>query len=375
MAFSIRRLGKRFFLTANIIVCLFFLIACLQPWLNPETFWLVSFMSLSFPIGLIGVVGFVLFWGVVKIRYTLISLITLALGFKQINVLFSIKQKTFSESKLPDHLRVMSWNIRSFTGVKKGKESKVENVDSIFNLIKNYDPDIICFQEFGQYDTPGVGENYSKRLWEMGLKHSVLSKDYSRVLYNYTNGLAIFSKYPFVASKRIPFSSNAESLLYADVVLPDADTIRVFTTHLQSFKFTGDDYKDLNTIKNNDDQLVEASKNIFVKMKRAFRNRGSQADMIRPILDASPYPEILGCDMNDVPTSYAYWQLRGNRKDAFLEKGFGIGRTFIALAPTLRIDYLLADNRFTISQFTTIKKRFSDHLPVIMDVKLSEGGN
>ena len=375
MAFSIRRLGKRFFITANIIVSLFFLIACLQPWLNPETFWLVSFMSLSFPLGLIGVVGFLLFWLLVKMRYTLISLLTLALGMRQINALYSIKQKTFTENKQPANLRIMSWNIRSFTGLKTGKENKADNVDSIFLLINTYAPDIICFQEFGQYDTPGVGENYSKRLWEMGLKHSVLSKDYSRVLYNYTNGLAIFSKYPFAASKRIQFSSNSESLLYADVVLPDADTIRVFTTHLQSFKFNGEDYKNLNTIKNTEDQMVEASKNIFVKMKRAFRNRGSQADMVRPLLDNSPYPEILACDMNDVPTSYAYWKLRGNRKDAFLEKGFGIGRTFIALAPTLRIDYLLTNNRFALSQFTTLQKRFSDHLPLVMDVRLENGGN
>jgi endonuclease/exonuclease/phosphatase family metal-dependent hydrolase len=76
--------------------------------------------------------------------------------------------------------------------------------------------------------------------------------------------------------------------------------------------------------------------------------------------------------MNDVPTSYAYWQLRGRRSDAFLEAGFGIGRTFVALAPTLRIDYILADERFNVKQFSVLQNRQSDHLALVTDLQLNQ---
>ncbi|TAD86447.1 MAG: hypothetical protein EAY75_08390 [Bacteroidetes bacterium] len=371
MAFSVRRLGKRFFISVNMVVSGLFLVACLQPWLNPETFWWVSFMSLSLPIGLLGVVAFLIFWLVLKKwRVALIPLVTLALGWKQLGVLFGTHKAAFSTATQPGQMRVLSWNVRSFAGLKPGKAHKAANADSMFALVAKYAADVVCFQEFGQYATPGLGEDYRAKMKALGYVHHVLSNDYSRTIYNYTNGLAIFSKWPLVATKRIPFTSSPESLLYADVKVPKGPTVRIYNTHLQSYKFNGEDYADIERIKTNDDKLVEAGKNIFSKMKRAFRNRGQQADMIRPILDESPNPEILCCDLNDVPASYAYWKLRGNRKDAFLEKGWGVGRTFLALSPTLRIDYLMANPRLPVQQFSVINKRFSDHLPLVMDVLL-----
>jgi endonuclease/exonuclease/phosphatase family metal-dependent hydrolase len=372
MAFSFRILSKRFFVAANVAVVGLFLMACLQPWLNPETFWLVSFMSLSFPLGLLGVVLFLLLWLVLrKWRLTLISLIALGLGWQQIDVLFSLESASFHIQKKPNHLRILNWNVRGFSGLQSSTAQKEVNLDRIFELLAHLNPDVICFQEFGQYSKPGLGEDYTLRLEKLGYKHHVLSNDYSRAIYQYTNGLAIFSKLPMVATKRVPFTSSPESLLYADLSVPGAaDTIRVYTTHLQSFKFNGTDYAYIEQIKTTDDKLVAASKNIFAKMKRAFRNRGQQADMIRPLIDSCPYPEVLGCDMNDVPTSYAYWKLRGKRIDAFLEKGYGIGRTYLGLSPTLRIDYLLADERLQVAQFCTINKPLSDHLPLVMDIVL-----
>ena len=55
-------------------------------------------------------------------------------------------------------------------------------------------------------------------------------------------------------------------------------------------------------------------------------------------------------DLNDVPNSYTYFKVRGVFKDAFLEKGYGIGRTFRSLSPTLRIDYIFTDPRFKVQQ-------------------------
>jgi endonuclease/exonuclease/phosphatase family metal-dependent hydrolase len=371
MASLIRRFSKRFFIILNVVVCLVFLLSCLQPWLNPETFWIMGFLALAFPYLLVAVAGFVVFWLIAKPRFVFISLLSLAMAYRQIPVVFALNDDAFALQRKPETLRVMSWNIKAFAGLSGRQAKKAENAQQILAIIRKYNPDVICFQEFGQYETPGLGVDYAAKMASIGYKHHVLSKDYVRVKYNYSSGLAIFSKTPLLATKRIPFSSSPESVLYADIAF-GGETIRVFNTHLQSYKFQPADYADLRKIKDTEDDMMDAGLNIFEKMKRAFRNRGAQAAQIRPLLDSCPHPEIICTDMNDVPTSYAYWQLRGTRSDAFLEAGFGIGRTFIALAPTLRIDYILADRQFNVKQFTVLPKRLSDHLALVTDLQLNQ---
>ena len=79
-------------------------------------------------------------------------------------------------------------------------------------------------------------------------------------------------------------------------------------------------------------------------------------------------------DFNDIPNSYTYYKIRGDMQDAFLEKGFGIGRTFTALSPTLRIDYILASKQFSILQFNRVTKKYSDHYMLVADLSLKNRG-
>jgi endonuclease/exonuclease/phosphatase family metal-dependent hydrolase len=371
MTFSFRKLSKRIFIIVNVLVALAFITACLQPLLDPATFWFLGFFSLAFPYLFIILIVFIFFWLAAKIQYTLISLLAMAIAWKQVDILFNVKQQPFISQKDSAQLRIMSWNVKSFRGFESDNKVQLRNAEKILKLIGEVNPDVVCIQEFGQYDSPAQKRNYVNLLKEQGYEHYVLSKDYTRVKVGYSNGVAIFSRFPFAQVARVPFTSNPESLLYADVVF-NSDTIRVFTTHLQSYKFSGSDYRDIEKIKNTEDSLYEASLNIYSKMKRAYRNRANQADMMQLLLDESPYPELLACDMNDVPTSYAYWRLKGAREDAFAEKGFGIGRTFLALAPTLRIDYIMADKRFRVNQFDIIQKRYSDHFPIVADLTLGK---
>ena len=99
-------------------------------------------------------------------------------------------------------------------------------------------------------------------------------------------------------------------------------------------------------------------------------NRKIQTDIIRQVLGDSPYPVIFCGDLNDIPNSYTYFQIKGDMQDAFLKKGFGIGRTFTAISPTLRIDYIFADRRFRIHQFRRIAKNYSDHYMLVSDIEL-----
>ena len=161
----------------------------------------------------------------------------------------------------------------------------------------------------------------------------------------------------------------AESLIAADILFGN-DTVRVFTTHLQSVLFRSKDFHDLKIIRNVDDSILLASRSIAKKLHYAFSLRGNQAEAVRAELDKSPHPGIICGDFNDVPNSYTYFTIRGGWKDAFITKGFGIGRTYVHISPTLRIDYILADPRLSIAQCRKFSLPFSDHNPVIADLRL-----
>ena len=119
---------------------------------------------------------------------------------------------------------------------------------------------------------------------------------------------------------------------------------------------------------------MKNSRGIFSKLKRGVINRCGQADLVKEEITKSPYPFILTGDFNDVPNSYTYFTIKDNDlQDAFLMTGFGVGKTFSYIAPTLRIDYILTTKNFSIKQFNRIIKDYSDHYMLVADVQLEKG--
>ena len=103
---------------------------------------------------------------------------------------------------------------------------------------------------------------------------------------------------------------------------------------------------------------VDNSKSIIGKYRTGFIKKFYQ----------SKYPVIVCGDFNDVPNSYAYSTIGKGLKNAFAEKGTGIGRTFVSISPTLRIDNIFVDKRFTVEQYVRIKRNLSDHYAISADL-------
>jgi endonuclease/exonuclease/phosphatase family metal-dependent hydrolase len=187
-------------------------------------------------------------------------------------------------------------------------------------------------------------------------------------------GQAIFSKYPLIDTGlvRYPKPSLPEALLHADIIF-NGDTIRLYTTHLQSVQFQKKDYETIENIKSNNEEGIKNSRGVLSKLKRGVINRSGQADIVRKEINGSPYPFILTGDFNDVPNSYTYFTIKDDDlQDAFLMTGLGIGRTYSYIAPTLRIDYILTTKNFNITQFNRIIKNYSDHYMLVADVQLKK---
>lgn len=368
MAFSFKKLTIRILLITNVVVVILFGLPGLIPYADPQKWWWLNLIGLIFPYLFFVVVLFLLFWLIIKPKYSILSLLALLLCWKQVAVIFRLNRSEFNYVRNGSVLRILSWNVKIFEGLQRGEGPAASA--GIVSFIKSADADVICLQEFSQYDSMGVQNNHLQTMQQAGYPYYIFSTDYEKASMDYRSGVAIFSKTPLLHQQKISFTATPESIVFADVV-HHTDTLRIFTTHLQSFKFSKADYRNIEWIKKRGDITNPANKNILVKMRAAIQLRGLQAQQIRPLLDSCPYPEIVCGDFNDVPNSYTYWHIRGSRRDAFIEKGNGVSRTFISLAPMLRIDYILCDNRLKVEQFITAPDRYSDHLPVIADIKTS----
>jgi endonuclease/exonuclease/phosphatase family metal-dependent hydrolase len=374
MAPAFRTVTKRIFVIVNVIVVVVFLLACANRFLEPSEFWMVSLLSLAFPFLLFLVIGFVIFWIIFRSKWVFFSIAALLLGYSNIRALIGFnKDVPYSKQKPADCLRILSWNVRNFNENSRTIELSTSRRVEIFKFITEYQPDVLCFQEFLE---PNYARFYSNvnDLKRLGYKYCFSVADYQRENKRFQIGVAIFSKYPITDSARYQYAGPrnlraAESLIYADINM-QGKKIRVFTTHLQSVLFQERDYRNVEIIKNAEDSLLAASKSLVKKLKTGYSLRSEQVALVRKLLDESPFPEVICGDFNDVPNSYTYFKVRGDRKDAFHEKGNGIGRTFREISPTLRIDYIMADSRFEVTRYKRFLVPYSDHYPVMSDLQL-----
>jgi endonuclease/exonuclease/phosphatase family metal-dependent hydrolase len=380
MAKFFRKLTKRFFIIFNVVTTLIFLIACLTAYLNPAIYWYVALLGVGFIFITLAQIGFLFFWLVFRSKWVLLPILSLAIGWFQIHALFALHLFSgYEQNKRPGSFRVLTWNVSRWDEMNKlwkGKDS-TSNRLKMMDFIKEQDVDVLCVQEFFESRRPDLfPENIPYITKNLNFPYYFFASDH--VTWNgvYEHGVAIFSRYPIIDSFRIRFPGPdslkaSESIIRATIDI-EGKKINVFTTHLQSFRFNGNDYRGIKNIKKADDKdsVLEASKTIVSKFRTSYHFRSQQARILRNLLDSSNYPEIVCGDFNDVPNSYTYFTVKGDRQDAFVKKSFGLGRTFIFISPTLRIDYIMADKDFEVLQYQKAKLPYSDHFPVMADFKL-----
>lgn len=374
MANKFRLFTKRFFIICNIIVVFFFLLACIAPSLNPQKWWFISFFGLGFPFLLVLTLFFLIGWLIMlKPRLALISGLALLFGIKSISVFFAFHPHgSFNYTKAPQTIRILSWNVARFVELRVNNNKGSQTRLKMFDLIKQQNADVLCLQEFHTAgpSRPEFYDNITPIQKDLGYPYYYFSFDTDSDNLFYST--IIFSRFPIIDSGfvRYPRPSLPDVLIHADLKINN-DTIRVYATHLQSLQFGKEDYARIENVKAGD-SVIGSSKGILAKIKRGFTNRSIQANIIKDVLAVNPHPVLFCGDLNDIPNSYTYRTVRGNLQDAFLKKGFGIGRTFSSLSPTLRIDYIFADKNFRIKQFNRIVKKLSDHYMLVADVELKK---
>lgn len=367
-----RTIARKTFIVLNVVTIFFYLFSCLAPFVKPTSSWFISFFGLAFPFLLALMILFIFILLVLRKKLVLLSIFIVLLGFKSILVFWGFNAPSkFKPDKEAGHIRIASWNVARFLEWKRNNSEKSQTRLKMLKQIKEQDADILCLQEFFYSPNDKFYHNV-KEIQDMGYPWFCFSYDPDGD--DQYIGSAIFSKYPIIDTGVVRYfrPSMPEALIYADVKIKE-DTIRMFTTHLQSVQFRQRDFEAISEIRNANDSMFANSKTVLSKLRKAMKYRSTQAEIVRQILDDSLYPVFFCGDLNDVPNSFTYFNIRGGMQDAFLKKGFGIGRTYASLSPTLRIDYMFCDKNFQINQFTRLQKSLSDHFMLLADVKLKTG--
>ncbi len=380
-----RKLSKRFFILTNTAVALLYLLGAYGGFFFRAGWWPVGLLSLAAFYLFLILLLFLAFWLFAKRVWSLISVsaILLTLGPLQHLVPFRIAQPDFDPVPAAGDLRVMSWNVAQFDILYNKQRPDIR--DNMLALINQYKPDVACFQEMVAGDTlVNLNTPYYRKYSfysifdyaeKLHFPQHFFSYHFKDDFLNHQHfGLVIFSRWPIIRRETLsfpPYEYN-HNFQYADIVKA-GDTIRVFNLHLQSLKFDDGNraYLDNPTLESGKD--LQRSRTIVQKLKRGFVQRMVQADRIRAAIEQSPYPVIVCGDFNDVPGSYAYQTIGRGLRNAFVDKGRGLGRTFAGIAPTLRIDNIFMSKAFITRQFTRPTPALSDHFPLIADLSAEKG--
>lgn len=327
--------------------------------------WIVSMTGLFYPILLVILLLLAVMWAFIRWRWSLVCLLVALAGFRSFRSTFAFNGQGNGKTPSENSITVMSYNVHEFRPVTGGGRDGLER---FCDFIRQENPDVLCLQEMDNSHRVNFMAFYYLERTRKALKmpYSCYSRDFC--LYDSTlyQGTLILSHLPITDSGRIKLTSDAASpwVIYADVV-KGKDTVRIISTHLQSFALNHTDIQDLHKTEHLEQGTLSTLPPLIRRFRRVFRIHDDQAATLRTAVDASPYPVILCGDFNSVPNSHAYYEARGQLQDAFLSKGRGIGTTYSRLSRTLRIDYIFADPALRILSFHTVPKLLSDHYPVI----------
>ncbi len=353
-----RKFVRIILVVINILVIVGLLLAYLCCFVNPGKIWWLSFFGLGYIYLLVVNLCFIIFWLFTKKKkYALFSLTIILLGWNMIWRNVQVLGKKLPSRELDSSIKLISYNVHMFQQADT-KQPDGSNLN-IFDFIRQSEADIVCMQEFASTEKGKLNADNLAKL---------MKTPYYHIEYTTGNvGLGTYCTYPIIHKQLIYSDNTANACMYSDLKIGE-DTIRLYNIHLKSIGFNKEERKLLdNAIKREyDDKDVNTIKAIARQMIQASVKRSRQVKIVIEIISQSPYPVIICGDFNDPPISYSYQKVRGNRKDAFMEAGQGMGATYhIGRISSQRIDYILHSSSFKAYDYENPHVYLSDHFPVM----------
>lgn len=232
---------------------------------------------------------------------------------------------------------VMTFNLQCSNG----------DVASILAMVDAYKPEVLALQE--------VTRTYEQNLLQP------LTERYAQQALLKPAGLAIYSQHPILSQETLPARPWS---IQSAVIQVDGTRFQILNGHLANpGMFQAIAKRDINLFKD----LAAARADQIEKIERAI----SQSDM----------PAIVACDGNMTDLTSSYAQITNGLQDAFKERGWGLGHTFLIPRgfeirtplnlPFQRIDYFFHTPEIGVTNIQVITQDTgSDHRPLLAEFDL-----
>lgn len=346
-----------------------YILSCFTAVISPESFSPIAILGMMFPYLFLGMTVIVLIEFIKSKKLGFLFLIFWIMGLYNASHIFAIHPHKWAMQKDSTTLRILTWNVSGFNNSQLGGHPHGKEM---LDVIKEYNPDVLCLQEYSNDVIYPDGKLYTKKaLDSLGYPNSNIfwyETGDSANKIRLGSGVAIFTKKHILLKDGTAvkdLNGKTEGAVNMDFVW-DKKGLRIVTGRLSSFyMYTDTTHANKSTFQITMDRKDMAQRQI--RMTEQVHQR--QVSKIRESINNSPVPAIYCGDMNSVAASYNYYLMKGNLQDAFLEGGFGIGASFYNIVPTLRIDVCFVDKSMQVLQSKVIKKKASDHYPVVTDMK------
>lgn len=330
----------------------------LSRFVDPDTIWFLPFFGMVFPISALMMTPLIIYWLIKKSKMIIATVIISLMCWSSLALTF---QFNLDGKPSDDSFKVMTYNVRLFDYYNWSQVGKTRHW--IYEFLKAERPDILCIQEF-YHDNTGYFPTLDTLADMNSIRHTHI-ENYHNISGERMWGMATLTGYPIIDKGRMNFEGTYGNLcIYTDLLIGQ-DTVRVYNVHFQSIRFAHEDYKLIDEIiKDSELEDIKRSKMLLERMHDAWVKRSVQSRMVADHVKKSPYPVIVCGDFNDGPVSYAYQQFMPLLRDVFVERGTGLGNTYVGKVPLLRIDNILHDRRLHGYTHEVHPFELSDHFAV-----------
>lgn len=342
-------------LVVTVLLAFFTFFALFGGSADPSSNTALAMLVYALPLLIVGNIVTLLVWLVMRRwHWAAIPTLTLLCCIRYVGTIYNPGWGNPSGGDSPSPtsgLNIATYNVACF-----GREVSGFKAQDILQEMRNQDVNILCVQEY--YNDSGDKLNTDR--FKQWFPYYAIGRE----------DMAIFSRYPILNSERIDFGKTNNSGMWADIEV-SGQTLRIFNVHLET---TGINHALYQAAKQDrQGQLVEKNavlRAIFDVYTFGMSRRARQAEQVAQLIKETEVPVILCGDFNDVPYSYVYETLLGDRLvDGFRECGKGFMYTMVD-RKKIRIDYIFHDKELKANAYYKEDINYSDHYPVFMRIAL-----
>jgi len=307
----------------------------------------------ALPLLIIGNAVFLIYWLILRrFHWAIMPFVTLLCCIPYIGTVYQFGSLDEKADAKPG-IKIASYNVAMF-----GRETSGFMAQDILSEMKKQKVDIICFQEYNDF----AGDK----------KNSDSYKEYYPYMAVGKGDMVIYSRYPIVKTEAIKFEMTNNSAMWAEIKYND-NTYRIYNAHLETTGINSALHRAAKQqsrgidVQNN--ALMDA---LYGSYTVGMIARSGQANQLAMNMRECEVPIIVCGDFNDVPYSYVYNTMLGDKIDGFKECGSGFMTTFRGGKKYVRIDYIFHSKEMEGITYYKKELSYSDHYPVFMRIAIKQ---